>query len=279
MFVFVRIWTTNGFTICSSSVETKPSLFCSFCFRRNFQGIILILFLSQPSLWNILQVETFSAFFIFTKFSLQHILYSFKPQFSIIFFASWFGFFIFFCFLVFLVFIVVSSVKAGWAQWWHTGRIHHNRPPAPQSSPLQSCSCSSSLVSSLIVFLDLSKVKSFSFGLSGIDWSNSWAREIYSWTASLTMLELAMALLTRGKSSRATRKLRNRSWNFIEVINPRNRCTGHLIHTKWWTGTQILYSFWCRNDRCADAKIHLADLSIGGGDVGKVGIHRKKFHA
>ena len=103
MFVFVRIWTTNGFTICSSSVETKPSLFCSFCFRRNFQGIILILFLSQPSVWDILQVETFSAFFLFTKFSLQHILYSFKPQFSIIFLLrgldfSFFSVFLFFWF-------------------------------------------------------------------------------------------------------------------------------------------------------------------------------------
>ena len=129
--------------------------------------------------------------------------------------------------------------------------------------------------------LNLCKVKSFSFGLSGIDWSNSWPKRIYRWKASLTMLELATALLTGRKSSRATRKLGNQSWNFIRVINPRKRCTGHLFHTNWWSEAQILYSFWSSVDRSADAKIHSADLSSSGsrGDVGKLGIHRKKFRA
>lgn len=88
------------FTICSScSVETKPSLVFSFS-SLNFKGIFLILFLSQPSFWEILHLESFLFSLVLTKFSHQQLSSVPSSPFSRFFF-SWFGFFIFFFFVFF----------------------------------------------------------------------------------------------------------------------------------------------------------------------------------
>ena len=138
------------FTICSScSVETKPSLVFSFLslsqFQRNLSHVVPF-----PA-----QLLRDSASWIFslvlTKFSHQQFSSVPSSPFSPFFF-SWFVFFIFFFFVFFFsCHCALFSVKAGWAQWWRRGRIHHNRPPAPQSPPLRNCSSSSWFVASLLV--------------------------------------------------------------------------------------------------------------------------------
>ena len=138
------------FTICSScSVETKPSLVFSFS-SLNFKGIFLILFLSQPSFWEILHLESFF-FLLFSQNSLisPSPLFLQAPFLDSFFRDLDFSFFSFSCF--FSCHHALFCVKAGWARWWRRGRIHHNRPPAPLSFPLRNCSYSLWFVASWIV--------------------------------------------------------------------------------------------------------------------------------
>ena len=190
------------FTICSScSVETKPSLVCSFSSLPQFQRN-LSHFVPFPT-----QLLRDSASWILSLVSCSHkilssaaLLCSFKPLFSILFFVIWiFHFFLFRVFLaVIMLYFVLKLVEHDddvgvvfiitdhqllWA--FLRGTVHILRDLLHLGSFL----------------LDLWQVKSFSFGLSGIDWSNWWARRIYRWKASLTMRELAMALLTKASEA------------------------------------------------------------------------------
>ena len=158
-----------------------------------------MLSLSQPSFWEILHLESF---LLFSQNSLisNSPLFLLAPFLHSFFHDLYFSFFSFSCFSS--VVIVLSFLLK---------LVEHNDDVGvvfiiTDHQLLRAFLCGTvHLLPDLLhlgsFFLDLWKVKSFSFGLSGIDWSNSWARPIYRWKASLTMLELATGLLTEASEA------------------------------------------------------------------------------
>ena len=123
------------------------------------------------------------------------------------------------------------------------------------------------------VFLDLSKVKSFSFGLSESDWGNWWARRIYSWEGIPDDARTCHGLTFRGQWSRAARKHGHHSWNLIQDESKKT-FHSHFTPIDWQVEIFPLVERW----QVCQCRLHSAKLSSRAVEaLVTLEIHRKKF--